>query len=49
MDENRVPENIMEATDAVGDKPQKSKAMMLVLLGLAKKKQHCVLIFGPKQ
>ena len=30
MDENRVPAGIVwKATDAVGDKPQKSKAMML--------------------
>jgi gliding motility-associated protein GldC len=30
MDENRVPEAIVwKATDAMGDKPQKSKAMML--------------------
>src|SRR5215510_3517390 len=30
LDENRIPENISwKATEAVGDRPQKSKAMML--------------------
>ena len=30
LDDNRIPDNIVwRATDAVGDKPQKSKAMML--------------------